>query len=251
MPQEVYEKWGFGLAPPKKTTETSRRESAEVVLDLLEGLQLLPAVPTTLKAISEVKGLFNRVARQDQWDWFTVSRQLGYPSTRISEAIAFYLTNLRSALRDSDEPGAQETRSTLRRLPSRRCLNVFLGRSTITDLPGAGWIYILSTREIPDLLKIGMTARTVEERVREINAATGVAIPFGVRCCWRVRDPIKAEDVVHSALHHFRIRGDREFFRMEFSEAKKCIMVELAKHSDLQIRTLDSLTALTSDGGVP
>jgi len=246
MPQEVYEKWGFGLAPPKRATELSRRKSAELVLDLLQGSQLLPAVPTTLDAISEVKGLFNRVSRQDQWDWFTVSRQLGYPSTRISEAIGFYLTNLRAALRDSDETGAQESCRTLRRLPTRRCLNVFLGRSTITDIPGAGWIYILSTREIPNLLKIGMTSRRIEERIREINSATGVAIPFGVRCCWRVSDPIKAEDVVHSALHHFRIRGDREFFRIEFSEAKKRIMDELAKHSDLEIRTLDSLTAVQS-----
>jgi hypothetical protein len=48
-----------------------------------------------LDAISEVKGFFNRVARQDQWGWFTVARQLGYPSTRISQVIASYLGDLR------------------------------------------------------------------------------------------------------------------------------------------------------------
>jgi len=61
---------------------------------------------------------------------------------------------------------------------------------------------VLSTREQPDFLKIGMTTRTVEERVREINTATGVLIPFGVRRCWRVMDPSRSEKLIHSALQH-------------------------------------------------
>jgi hypothetical protein len=244
MAQEVYEKWGFGLAPPKPATERSRQTSAALVLELLEGLESLPASEDILDAISEIKGLFNRVVRQDQWDWFSVARQLGYPSARISQVIALYLGNLRTALRDRDMQLAMELRSTVKRLPTRRCLNVFLGQAEIADVPGAGWVYILSTREIPDLLKIGQTTRSVEDRIREINRATGVAIPFGVRCCWRVSDPLKAENVIHSALHHWRIRGDREFFRIDFSDAKRCITDELEKHS-LEIRTLDNLWPLS------
>jgi hypothetical protein len=250
MPQEVYEKWGFGLAPPKKPTEASRKKSAALVFDLLDGPPPPAASSGALGAISEVKGLFNRVAQHDQWDWFTVSRQLGYPSTRISGTIGLYLTNFRSGLRKGDETLTLESRSTLRRLPARKCLSVFLSRSKIAEVPGSGWIYILSTREIPQLLKIGMTRRTVEDRVREINSATGVAIPFGVRCCWRVVDPSKAEDVVHSALDPWRIRGDREFFRIEFSDAKKLVIDTLEKHS-LEIRTLDGLTSVASFAEMP
>jgi hypothetical protein len=242
MAQEVHEKWGFGLAPPKKATEIRRREFALRVLQLLEEPQCRVPTAADMDAISEVKGLFNRVSRQDQWDWFTVSRQLGYPSTRISKVIGSSFGSYRTALRRKDETGAQECHSTLRRLPARKCLDVFVGRSVIADLYGAGWIYILSTREIPDLLKIGMSTRTVEKRVREINSATGVAIPFGVRCCWRVADPSKAESVVHQALRECRVRRDREFFRMNFFDAKKCVMDALEKIPELEIRTLDSLS---------
>jgi hypothetical protein len=96
---------------------------------------------------------------------------------------------MRMAARDSDENGLRLAQKHLSEMPARRCLRFFLGELTVPNEPSAGWIYILSTREIPDLLKIGMTTRTVLERVREINNATGVAIPFGVRRCWRVTDP--------------------------------------------------------------
>ncbi len=246
MAKEVSEKWGFGLAPPKRATALKRQKCVAHVLDILERPEGVIGSQADLDAMSEVKGLFNRVVRQDQWDWFYVARQLGYPSTRISEAIADTLERLRTGVRDNDAKMTAESRLTLRRLPTRKCLKLFLGRAEIRDEADAGWVYILSTRETPDLFKIGMTTRTVEDRVREINSPTGVAIPFGVRCCWRVRDPKKAEMVVHAALAHTRIRGDREFFRTQFLDAKKVIIDELARHS-LEIRTLDNLCSLTND----
>lgn len=243
MAQEVFEKWGFGLAPAKKPTQIAREKWVEHVLELLERPEAPAALKVDLSALSEVKGLFNRVVRQDQWDWFSVARQLGYPSTRISKVISLTLGNLRTALRDGDAERADKSRSTLRRLPARKCLSVFLSRVEIADEENAGWLYVLSRREEPDLLKIGQTSDTVEARVQDINRATGVAFPFGVRACWRVREPKKAEKIVHEVLEHSRIRGDREFFRIEFSNAKQCIIDELEKHS-LEIRTLDNLSAL-------
>ena len=79
---------------------------------------------------------------------------------------------------------------------------------------------------------------------KEINAATGVAIPFGVRACWRVTSPAETERNVHSALKAFRLRGDREFFRLTFSEA--CRQVEsVIRDSNQEIRALDALAALS------
>jgi hypothetical protein len=47
-------------------------------------------------------------------------------------------------------------------------------------------IYIPSTREAPRIVKIGYTTRDPMTRVKEINGAAGVVIPFGVRavCQW-------------------------------------------------------------------
>ncbi len=173
----------------------------------------MPAVSEeALSAISTVKGLFNRVVREDQWDWFTVASQLGHPSRRISGVIAQESTRLRTAIKHGDTTVFADARVNLLRLPTRRCLAMNLGRARMADESGAGWIYVLSTREDPSLLKVGMTVRSVEERVKEINAATGVAIPFGVRRCWRVSDPRAAERLAHQTLQEFRVRNDREFF---------------------------------------
>lgn len=243
MPQEVHEKWGFGMAPPKSSTQVTRLRAAKSVLSQIDSGPCASASESQVLHFSEVKGLFNRVRRQDQWDWFTVAGQLGYPSTRISGVIADELDRVRRGLRDRDDGITNEAIGRLRRLPTQRCLAVFLGRLKILDEPGAGWVYILSTRELPDLLKIGMTARSVEQRAKEINAATGVALPFGVRQCWRVSDPTAAEKLVHDHLADSRVRADREFFRMDYLDARRRIQ-QLLSDTGLELRTLDRLAAL-------
>lgn len=239
MSLEVHQKWGFGMAPPKPHTEASRKAAAGQVLAYLD--TGAPA-DTLATALSEIKGLFSRVARQDQWDWFATSRSLGYPSARLARLIAETLGSLRRALVDGTPDAAREAWSLLRRLPCRRCLGVLLGSAEIADEEGAGWVYLLSTRELPDLLKIGMTTRTVEDRVREINGATGIAFPFGVRRCWRVRDPATAERLIHVVLAAHRVRSDREFFRATYGQAAAIIDGAL-REAGLELRTLDNLSA--------
>jgi hypothetical protein len=239
----VSEKWGFGMAPPKSETQLYRTRACERLLHAVTALEIPGGEDELLEAVSTVKGLFNRVAREDQWDWFTVSRQLGYPSRRISFAIAREITAFRTAIKGQDSGSFWAARSNLHRPPFRRCLSVFLGRSQISDETGAGWIYVSSTREFRDLLKIGMTTRTVEQRAQEINGATGVAVPFGVRRCWRVSDPHAVERLVHAELVDFRLRNDREFFRVDFPAAAK-MLDEAIGGSGMEIRTLDALAAL-------
>jgi hypothetical protein len=242
---KVAEKWGFGMAPPKRSTAWERERACDAFLGAIASLEIPDSTQEVLDAASVVKGLFNRVVREDQWDWFTVCRQLGYPSRRISDAIAKEIASFRSAIRDADREGWLTARTNLHRLPLRRCLAVFRGRARLSEEPGAGWVYILSTREHPDLLKIGMTTRTVEQRAGEINGATGVAIPFGVRRCWRVSEPQKAERLVHTTLAEHRLRNDREFFRVSFLQAAK-LLDGAIRASGLEIRTLNALAALDS-----
>lgn len=243
MPFEIHEKWGFGMAPPKSHTQKKRLKAAALVTSMVSSESTLPLTPIAADAISEVKGLFNRVAREDQWDWFTVRGQLGYPSPSLAKEIGYELANLRSAGLAGESRAFYEARMMLSRLSAPRCLSVFLGKTVIPNEPGAGWIYVLSTREYRDLLKVGMTSRSVEQRVDEINRATGVAIPFGVRGCWMVSDPALAEKLVHTALYGHRIRGDREFFRVDFALA--CSEVRrVLKENNLELRTLRNLSEL-------
>lgn len=229
------------MAPPKETTQIERERSARktynaIFLDKFDS--------NTIAAFSDVKGLFNRIAKQDQWDWFTVCGQMGYPSARISSVIASALKSLRREIGEGSSCLDSVHGDMLRRLPLRRCLKVFLGEITIKDEPDAGWLYYLSNRETPDIAKIGMTTRTIEGRVREINGATGILHPFGVRACWRVREPAVVERLIHEVLGENRIRRDREFFRVSFHKARSQIQSAIAE-SGFEIRTLDALAALS------
>lgn len=231
------------MAPPKPTTQRDRTLACTKILKVLKLRERPTDHEEVVSSLSVTKGLFNRVVREDQWDWFTVAGQLGYPSRGLARVIAFELVNLRLAIRDHDDSAFEVAHANLSRLPVWRCLSVFLGHAQIVDEVGAGWIYILSTREFKDLLKIGMTTRTVEMRAQEINSATGVAIPFGVRRSWRVSDPNRAERIVHAALSEYRIRTDREFFRAHFPVAAH-IAQETIVRACLEIRTLNALAGL-------
>jgi hypothetical protein len=245
MCPEIFEKWGFGMARPKVGIQRERTTACRVVAELLNTPEMPKPTKELLGFLSVAKGLFNRIVREDQWDWFTVSCQLGYPSRGLARAIANELSNMRCGIRDCDKAVYLTTYVNLSRLPIRRCLSVFLGIAHIKNESDAGWVYVLSTRELRDLLKIGMTTRSVEMRAQEINGATGVAVPFGVRRCWRVRDPNRAETIVHNVLANYRIRNDREFFRIDFPTAAPIIQnaLDVAK---LEIRTLNALAGLSS-----
>ena len=228
------------MAPPKPKTQAVRIQACETLLKILSCHKFSDLTEQDLEALSVVKGMFNRTVKKDQWDWFSELAQLGYPSIRVARVIVSELTRLRLSIKKGDQYEFEGSRVNLRRLPTRKCLCVFLGRMQIANDPDAGWVYVLSTRELNELLKIGMTRRTVEERVREINQATGVAIPFGVRRCWRVRNPELVEKLLHKQLDTFRFRRDREFFRIPFHDAEN-ILISVIRDNDCEIRTLNVL----------
>jgi hypothetical protein len=234
----VRHKWGFGMSKPKPQTEVERHSAAMVVLKTLAARELPQSDTETLNAFSIVKGMFTRIVKEDQWDWFTVLGQLGYPSRSITRTISNELAQMRTAIRDGDRNGFQTAQLNLIRLPTRQCLRLFLGELVHMDEPGAGWLYILSNREMPNLLKVGMTTRTVEERVDEINRATGVPIPFGVWRCWRVSKPAEVERLSHASLAEFRLRGDREFFRVDVTEATRRLRAVIVA-GNYELKTLN------------
>jgi hypothetical protein len=67
---------------------------------------------------------------------------------------------------------------------------------------------------MPDLLKIGMTERTAEERARELSQGTGVPFPFRVAYSEEVPDCAAAEQLIHARLDRFRTNKGREFFNL-------------------------------------
>jgi hypothetical protein len=83
-------------------------------------------------------------------------------------------------------------------------------------------LYILSNPAMPGLLKIGLTTRSVPERLQELSGATGVPSPFMVEAYFESSDPQEHESTVHRKLHRHRVAG-KEFFRVGLDEAVDCL----------------------------
>jgi hypothetical protein len=245
---KIHAKWGFGNAPLKDNHIAKAEVAIHAVTLMLESL---PESPTAeqLEAISHVKGQFTRTVKQDQWDWFTVWARLGRPSRQPANMISKTLGDLRSALKAGDRAAAGEAASKLRGTQIVRYFDSFLagGRERPRQPGTHGFIYIFSTRSHPRLLKIGVTQRTVEVRVKEINSATGVIVPYGVRGVWRVDDATEVEQELHTLFAPYRIRSDREFFEIEFFEASRLINDHLGtrrmlKEREREKRQMDYVT---------
>ena len=83
-----------------------------------------------------------------------------------------------------------------------------------------GHVYVMTNELIPNLVKIGKTTRTPEERAQELKSTgvPGTWIPqysvFTPQC-----DVL--ERAVHGELQSFRISSEREFFQVSVEEAQK------------------------------
>lgn len=175
------------MAPIKPSTQERRNRAAAAVSSLLKSDDR----PDLLVAddISEVKGLFTRCFKQDQWDWFTVWTQLGRPGRKCCMSISQTLGHLRQAITEQHVNQMPSIREQLAQAGAIAILHRFLNprpREYSGGEEGIGYIYIMSTRSNPSRLKIGYTERAVEQRVKEINRATGIFEPYGVRAVWTV-----------------------------------------------------------------
>lgn len=208
-------KWGFGMAPEKPETVAKREKHVRQVHSIIANGELNQS-PWVNTSISETKGLFTRCVKQDQWDWFVVWCRLGMPGLKKLSNVSRSLDKLNRSLKTDNSVSALEHIEALRAVGAERYLGSYLSGEIFF---GVGCVYILSTREAPDILKIGFTARNPIDRVKEINSATGVIVPFGVRAAWRVDNPVITERLVHERLSPWRIRQDREFFNIPFRQA--------------------------------
>lgn len=76
-----------------------------------------------------------------------------------------------------------------------------------------GIIYILTNEAMPNLVKLGITYTTIEQRMKELYTA-GVPVPFE---CFHASLVENAEDVerrIHRAFSKFRVNKNREFFEI-------------------------------------
>ena len=80
----------------------------------------------------------------------------------------------------------------------------------------SGFVYILSNELMPNIYKVGFTARNPDERAVEITSKSGLPKPFKVEKYWRSDDPYIVEQRIHGALSEFA--EGREYFKGDLNE---------------------------------
>jgi len=86
------------------------------------------------------------------------------------------------------------------------------------------YVYILTNEAMPGYIKIGLTDKPVSERVLGLDN-TSVAVPFQCYYAARVDNNQKIERALHTAFGDFRVRSNREFFKMDPYKVKAILEV--------------------------
>ena len=86
------------------------------------------------------------------------------------------------------------------------------------------YVYILTNEAMPGYIKIGLTDKPVSERVLGLDN-TSVAVPFQCYYAARVDTNQKIEWALHTAFGDFRVRPNREFFKMDPYKVKAILEV--------------------------
>ena len=85
-----------------------------------------------------------------------------------------------------------------------------------------GYIYCMSNASMPGILKIGMTNRTPEDRLKDANKHDTFKppTPYQLVFAKQVWNPKRKEGIIHSLLARYteRINPQREFFRVSSDE---------------------------------
>jgi hypothetical protein len=88
-----------------------------------------------------------------------------------------------------------------------------------------GYIYCMSNASMPGIMKVGLTMRTPEERLKEANKSDTFKPPtmYQIEFAKYVTSPLIKEKVLHDLLERYkeRIHPQREFFRVSSSEVRR------------------------------
>jgi len=92
------------------------------------------------------------------------------------------------------------------------------------DKSREGYIYCLYNPAHPLVYKIGLTTRTVEDRLNDLNKATGTFHNFVVIISKKVTDCYESESRIHKELAPYRLK--KEFFQAPLNKIQNLFDLE-------------------------
>ena len=84
------------------------------------------------------------------------------------------------------------------------------------------YVYVLSNKSYPNTFKVGSTSGTPRDRATELTS-TGVLHPFKVSFQIQLKNAEYYELKTHKILESYRVRNNREFFKIDLIKIKDCL----------------------------
>jgi len=85
------------------------------------------------------------------------------------------------------------------------------------------YVYVLVNKSVPNMVKIGMTTSTPDQRARQISAATGVPTPWIPVYSFQCYRSDLLEEEIHQYFSAYRVNTHREMFAIDSHTAQKVI----------------------------
>lgn len=113
--------------------------------------------------------------------------------------------------------------------------DVFYLAEALLDSSGAvrkpEYVYVLVNKSVPNMVKIGMTTTTPDERARQISSHTGVPTPWIPVFSYKCYRSDLLETEVHEYLSEYRVALNREMFSVDSITAQQVIETLGEKYS--------------------
>ena len=92
------------------------------------------------------------------------------------------------------------------------------GQTLLEARSVSGYVYVLSHRKMPGLLKVGFTKRPVAQEVQELNWVSGLSERFVLEASFESSSPEKHTAEIHKRLAGRRVQG-MEYFELSLEAA--------------------------------
>jgi len=109
-----------------------------------------------------------------------------------------------------------------------------------------GWIYVISNKAMPSMIKIGYTLKDPILRANELDN-TGTPHPYDLRYEAFVYEPFEIEQRTHKELNDFRI--GKEWFSCSISDAINVIRKVVGDDEIILERLFDDTENITEENG--
>ena len=101
-----------------------------------------------------------------------------------------------------------------------------------------GIVYVLTNDAMPGIVKIGITEESVENRIKSLDN-TSLPLPFRFYFAIESKRYKEIEKLAHDTFSAFRVRENREFFKMDPERAVSALKISGDKEIKLTNKMID------------